>query len=176
MGLGSQFCTLLEVWVLGVGMSTLGAQTSLYTEDRGIQVPMTLDHGNIVGTQCCDNTVPHLVRPDPRVRQRISDRCDPAYLSGPHWFFQVDIKTHSQQRNGGRNTYHGVGCPPLGGRTMNDYSRRISDFPTQVTGIMSTRERKQGLIFTRCSLSYFTSVITVIVTYPPYFFFFLFFY
>ena len=44
-------------------MSTLGAQTSLYDEDRGIQVPMTLEHGIIVGTQCCDNTVPRLVRP-----------------------------------------------------------------------------------------------------------------
>ena len=54
VGLGAQLCTLLEVWVLGVGMSTLGAQTSLYAEDRGIQVPMTLEHGNIVVTQCCD--------------------------------------------------------------------------------------------------------------------------
>ena len=44
VGLGTQFCTLSEVWVLGVGMSTLGAQTSLYAEDRGIQVPMTLEH------------------------------------------------------------------------------------------------------------------------------------
>ena len=26
-GTWTQFCTLLEVWVLGVGMSTLGAQT-----------------------------------------------------------------------------------------------------------------------------------------------------
>ena len=41
---GAQLCTLLEVWVLGVGMSTLGAQTSLYAEDRGIQVPMALEH------------------------------------------------------------------------------------------------------------------------------------
>ncbi len=54
VGLGTHLCTLLEVWVLGVGMSTLDAQTSLYAEDRGIQVPMTLDHDNIVGTQCCD--------------------------------------------------------------------------------------------------------------------------
>jgi len=54
VGLGAQLCTLSEVWVLGVRMSTLGAATSLYAEDRGIQVPMTLDHGNIVGTQCCD--------------------------------------------------------------------------------------------------------------------------
>ena len=54
VGPGAQLCTLLEVWVLGVGMSTLGAQTAVYAEDRGLQVPMTLEHGNIVGTQCCD--------------------------------------------------------------------------------------------------------------------------
>jgi hypothetical protein len=54
VGPGAQLCTLLEVWVLGVGMSTLDAQTSLYVEDRGIQVPMVLEHVNIVGTQCCD--------------------------------------------------------------------------------------------------------------------------
>ncbi len=29
-------------------------EKSLYTEDRGIQVPMTLEYDNIVGTQCCD--------------------------------------------------------------------------------------------------------------------------
>jgi hypothetical protein len=29
VGPGAQFCTLLEVWVLGVGMSTLGAQTDV---------------------------------------------------------------------------------------------------------------------------------------------------
>ena len=40
VGPGAQFCTLLEVQVLGVGMSTLGAQTALYAEDRGLQVPM----------------------------------------------------------------------------------------------------------------------------------------
>ena len=40
VGPGTQLCTLLEGWVLGVGMSTLGAQTALYTEDRGLQVPM----------------------------------------------------------------------------------------------------------------------------------------
>jgi hypothetical protein len=46
-GTWDTLCTLLEVvWVLGVGM--------LYVEDRGIQVPMTLEHDNIVGTQCCD--------------------------------------------------------------------------------------------------------------------------
>jgi hypothetical protein len=35
-------------------MSMFDAQTSLYSEDRGLQVPMTLEIGNIVGTPCCD--------------------------------------------------------------------------------------------------------------------------
>ena len=69
-GPGAQLCTHLEVWVLGVGMSTPDAQTALYAEDRGFQVPMSLEHVRIVGTRFCD-TVPRLVRPDPRVRQRI---------------------------------------------------------------------------------------------------------
>ena len=54
LGPGTHLCTLLEVWVLGVGMSTIDDRTSLYVKDRGFQVPMTLEHGNIVGTQCCD--------------------------------------------------------------------------------------------------------------------------
>jgi hypothetical protein len=29
VGPGAQLCTLLQVWVLGVGMSTLGAQTAV---------------------------------------------------------------------------------------------------------------------------------------------------
>jgi hypothetical protein len=44
---------------LGVGMSTPDTQTALYAEDRGLQVPMALEHGNIVGTQCCD-TLSHV--------------------------------------------------------------------------------------------------------------------
>ena len=43
VGLGAQLCTLLEVWVLGVGMSTLHAQTALYAEERGLQVPMVME-------------------------------------------------------------------------------------------------------------------------------------
>jgi hypothetical protein len=30
----------------------------------GDKVPLALEHDNIVGTQCCDTTVPGLVRPD----------------------------------------------------------------------------------------------------------------
>ncbi len=52
VGPGTHLCTLLVVWVLGVGMSTLVVPTALYVEDRGLQVPMTLEHVNIVGTQC----------------------------------------------------------------------------------------------------------------------------
>ena len=59
VGPGAQLCTLLQVWVLGVGMSTLDARTALYVEDRDLQVPMALEHGNIVGTQCCD-TLSHV--------------------------------------------------------------------------------------------------------------------
>ena len=58
VGLGAQLCTLLEVWVLGVGMSTLDTTTFRYTEDRGLQVPMTLEH--------------------------FSDRHVSAYPTGPH--------------------------------------------------------------------------------------------
>jgi hypothetical protein len=35
-------------------MLTLYTKTSLYAEDRGIQVPMTLEYGKIGGTQFCD--------------------------------------------------------------------------------------------------------------------------
>ena len=56
VGPGTHLCTLLEVGVLGVGMSTLDTTTFLYSEDRGLQVPLSLEHVNIVGTQCCDKT------------------------------------------------------------------------------------------------------------------------
>ena len=39
---------------LGIRMLTFDTKTSLYSEDREIQVPMTLDHGKIGGTQFCD--------------------------------------------------------------------------------------------------------------------------
>jgi hypothetical protein len=61
VGPGTQLCTLLEVWVLGVGMSTLGAQTTLYAEDRGLQVPMTVDHFPVTSS---GKAVPG---PDPRI-------------------------------------------------------------------------------------------------------------
>ncbi len=39
---------------LGIRMLTLDTKTSLYAEDRGLQVPMYLEHGKIGGTQFCD--------------------------------------------------------------------------------------------------------------------------
>jgi hypothetical protein len=42
VGPGEHLCTLLEVWVLGVGMSTLGAQTVVH---RGSGTPSTDDPG-----------------------------------------------------------------------------------------------------------------------------------
>ena len=111
VGLGSQFCTLLEVWVLGVGMSTLDPQTSLYTEDRGIQVPMSLEHDIIVGTQCCDNTVPRLVRPDPKVRQRIlPSRYVQIYWNGPHCVSRVVNKTNKSKGEKGRGIMNICSC------------------------------------------------------------------
>jgi hypothetical protein len=41
---GAQLCTLLEVWVLGVGMLTLGRQRLCTTRIGDSQVPMTLEH------------------------------------------------------------------------------------------------------------------------------------
>jgi hypothetical protein len=70
----NQHCTLYTVRGvrgLEIRMLTLGTKTSLYTEDRGFQVLMTPEHDKIVGTQFCDKTVPHLLRPDPRVRRSI---------------------------------------------------------------------------------------------------------
>jgi hypothetical protein len=46
--------TVRGVRGLGIRMLTLDTRTSLYTEDRGLQVPMALEHGKIEGTQFCD--------------------------------------------------------------------------------------------------------------------------
>jgi hypothetical protein len=61
-----------------------------------------LEHLKIESHQGClrhDNTVPHLGRPDPRVIQRISDRYDQDYPSGPHWFFHfTSLRSKSTRR------------------------------------------------------------------------------
>jgi hypothetical protein len=58
VGLRVQFCTLLGVRGLGIRMLTLDTKTSLFAEDQGFQVPMTLNHDKIVGTQFW-NTLSH---------------------------------------------------------------------------------------------------------------------
>jgi hypothetical protein len=64
-GCGTWVTALYTVRGVGSGSRDVDSwRVSLYTEDRGLQVPMTLEHGNIVGTQCCDTTVPPLVRSD----------------------------------------------------------------------------------------------------------------
>ena len=89
VGLGAQLCTLLEVWVLGVGMSTLGAQTALYAEDRGLQVPMTLEHGPVTSS---GKSAPG---PDPRIRHRIQIGMFRPIRVDHTNCLQVAIKTHS---------------------------------------------------------------------------------
>ncbi len=43
---GAQLCTLLEVWVLGVGMSTLGHKRLCTPRIVDSQVPITLENDN----------------------------------------------------------------------------------------------------------------------------------
>jgi hypothetical protein len=74
VGPGAQLCTLLR----GVGSESRDvdawAQTSLYTEDRGLcLVPMTLEHSPV---RLC------LTGPDPQAED--SDRHVSAYPIGPH--------------------------------------------------------------------------------------------
>jgi len=47
VGGGTQLCTLLEVWVLRVGMSTLGHKRLCTPRIGDSQVPKTLDHDNV---------------------------------------------------------------------------------------------------------------------------------
>ncbi len=44
VGPGTQLCTLLEVWVLRVGMSTLGHKRLCTSRIGDPQVPMTMEH------------------------------------------------------------------------------------------------------------------------------------
>ncbi len=89
VGPGAQLCTLLEVWVLGVGMSTLGAQTALYAEYRGLQVPMDLEHGPVTSI---GKSAPG---PDPRIRHRIQIVMFRPIRVDHTNCLQVAIKTHS---------------------------------------------------------------------------------
>ena len=51
---GTVLYTVRGVRGMGIRMLALDTKTSLYAEDRGLQVPMTLVHDKIVGTQFCD--------------------------------------------------------------------------------------------------------------------------
>jgi hypothetical protein len=52
---GTVLYTVRGVRGLGIRMLTFDTKTSLYAEDRELQVPMSLEHDKIVGTQFCDN-------------------------------------------------------------------------------------------------------------------------
>ena len=86
--LGTALYTV-EVWVLGVGMSTPGAQTALYAEDRGLQVPMALEHGPVTSS---GQAAPG---PDPRIRHRIQIGMFRPIRVDHTNCLQVAIKTHS---------------------------------------------------------------------------------
>ncbi len=94
---------------------------------------MTLEHDNIVGTQCCDNTVPRLVRPDPRVRQRIlSSRYVQIYWNGPHCVSRVVNKTNKSNRghmcDEDENTL--LKCTVCGFHTFHKWSGGVVPFPS----------------------------------------------
>ena len=57
-GGGTRDTALYTVRGVGSGSRDVDAwrANGLYAEDRGLQLPMTLEHGDIVGTQCCDKT------------------------------------------------------------------------------------------------------------------------
>jgi hypothetical protein len=84
VGPGAHLCTLLEVWVLRVEMSTLGRKR-LCTSRIGVpQVPMTMDHPQ------CGFAAPGLI-----LRQRFQiDMFRPIRLDHTNCL-QMAIKTHS---------------------------------------------------------------------------------
>ncbi len=85
---GSQLCTLLEVWVLGVGMSTLDAQTTV-SRVSGLRVPMALEHGPVTSS---GKSAPGS---DPRIRYRIQIGMFRPIRVDHTNCLQVAIKTHS---------------------------------------------------------------------------------
>ena len=83
VGPGAQFCTLLEVWVLRVGMSTLGRKRLCTSRIGDPQVPMTLEHPR------CAFAAPGLI-----LRQRIQiGMFRPVRVDHTNCL-QVAIKTH----------------------------------------------------------------------------------
>jgi len=84
VGPGAQLCTLLKVWVLRVGMSTLGRKRLCTPRIGDPQVPMTLEHPR------CGKAAPGLI-----LRQRIQiDMFRPIRLDHTNCL-QVVIKTQS---------------------------------------------------------------------------------
>jgi hypothetical protein len=51
---GTVLYTVRGVRGLGNRMLTIDTKKSLYSEDRGPQVPMALEHDKILGSQFCD--------------------------------------------------------------------------------------------------------------------------
>jgi hypothetical protein len=88
VGPGTQICTLLEVWVLGVGMSTLVAQT---TVRRGSGAPSTDDPGASSSTSS-GKAAPG---PDQRIRHWIQMVIFRPIRVDHTNCLQVAIKTHS---------------------------------------------------------------------------------
>jgi hypothetical protein len=70
-------------------MSTLGAQTALYDEDRGLQVPMALEYDPVTSS---GKAAPG---PDPRIRHRIQIGMFRPIRVDHTNCLQVAIKTHS---------------------------------------------------------------------------------
>jgi hypothetical protein len=73
-------------------MSTLDAQTALYTEDRGLQVPMSLDHDPVT------SSVKAAPGPDPRIKHRIQIGMFRPIRVDHTNCLQVVIKIHSLER------------------------------------------------------------------------------
>ncbi len=88
VGPGTQLCRLLEVWVLGVGMTTLAAQPDVR---RVSGVPSTDDpgHGPVTSS---DKSAPG---PDPRIRYKIQIGMFRPIRVDHTNCLQVTIKTHS---------------------------------------------------------------------------------
>jgi hypothetical protein len=73
-------------------MSTLDTQTALYAEDRGLQVPMTLEHDYPHPVTSSGKAAPGS---DPRIRHRIQIGMFRPIRVDHTNCLQVAIKTHS---------------------------------------------------------------------------------
>ena len=94
VGPGTQLCTLLEVWVLRVGMSTLGRKRLCTSRIGDPQVPMTMEHPQ------CGFAAPGLI-----LRQRFQIGMFRTIRLDHTNCLQVAIKTHSFIRSGVREEY-----------------------------------------------------------------------